>query len=1168
MRRSTLHLAVPLLLAALAAGVAAQPGGSISGVVVAGREDPQGNEQLLLTLPPTADGRPVDGVAIALGRKLVANAEPWLLPDGWTLDRDKGSVRLGGKPLGEKEGFVRIGLERELPGNLELELFSGGIGLGRKKIAVLRYPPLDQAPLGDGAPKPPPAAAAGDTLGFRHLWESGWKEASDSWLAGGWTVGGQPAVPVGPTGGSSQEGGSEEFTDFSSGYTATDYKIGVDWDLTVGSKLDFAYETNWGEKIDLGVGVRINYDWGTDLQPTGPALNSCTSMVFAGRSICLCGWFPEEVRGNTIYLDGKPIGTADSSSSTTMTIRIPDYIEPGFHMLTVEGARGDAMVSVVELGGEIDQSKLFSGESTPIRLFLRGTNESVGIRLRNMTPGIITLGGGDEQVIKTSGGSENSWTGTVTGTTPGEFNLVYELELGDCPCAEDGVQEFAEVTTYENLYEETFASYRRGRDLANESQYSDPEGTRTAHDIARESLQELERTRKRLRDGQRAWDAGDEGGVGPSTARSFERLIEEAETQARNVLAQPDTPGLAFDDTPGDDPRDTPAPTIYGEEIDPPWIRVTDGWFEPTQGVWQDDDYFEDKPTKRLTNTGPATWKAELDMVANRQTVVFGIKPDGRNRIKMQGRTTYSRLAPVRFRLKLRSGSGDETIWTQDRAENHIRIDGPAGGEVDWAASLMVQNGLPLGFRTFKIPAGAYTLVMELIREDGSSTGLEVKVSGNSVNTSFPTVNFAPTMLSDPKNDSDRAAVNKARLFRGEAKELLERAFPLPLGSVTTVARPLQDLRAQAPGTLRGLLDFLPGVDRTEKVARDAVIAHMVQRYGTDSQLGSGGKTFVILQEHDFPISIDSESAAAFAPSEKVVIGQPSNTNQVVLHELMHTIRYIWSADQMASECGFSYHNSADNNYGNGVEIHAEGFRFRRDGVPAMMGPVTGAGWMTQCSYWHLLKLLQGGVDPDLLVMRAYLARSSDGQHHGVLAPAFQKLGVADLDANDGTVDDWAFVLRDRQGAVLATYPFRAVWRVPDTPADRAVVPITYSIEELPGTATIELVGPDGVADTLSMSANAPTVEITTPATAGAQSSAAGTVTATWRGADADGDDLTYLVFYSPDNGANWRMVADELTATTFEVPVTGTPAGPRIRVVVTDGVRSDVAEVPFRLTP
>lgn len=59
----------------------------------------------------------------------------------------------------------------------------------------------------------------------------------------------------------------------------------------------------------------------------------------------------------------------------------------------------------------------------------------MSLHVRNLTPAIIRLDGGDDQMIPTSGGSPNKLSRGVQGLTRGAFNIDYTLAEESCPCA-------------------------------------------------------------------------------------------------------------------------------------------------------------------------------------------------------------------------------------------------------------------------------------------------------------------------------------------------------------------------------------------------------------------------------------------------------------------------------------------------------------------------------------------------------------------------------------------------------------------------------------------------------------------------------------------------------------------------------------------------------------
>jgi hypothetical protein len=181
--------------------------------------------------------------------------------------------------------------------------------------------------------------------------------------------------------------------------------------------------------------------------------------------------------------------------------------------------------------------------------------------------------------------------------------------------------------------------------------------------------------------------------------------------------------------------------------------------------------------------------------------------------------------------------------------------------------------------------------------------------------------------------------------------------------------------------------------------------------------------------------------------------------------------------------------------------------------------------------------------------------------------------GTADLESNTASLDnvylihqsntlplplpgDWTIALVGATNNDLATYPF-----APDELSDAEESPGTPAIiaEVVPwvaGAVRVEIRHQGQVVALRNASANAPTVDLTSPTT-GAQLPA-GPFQASWSGADADGDPLTYSLLYSNDGGANWQTLATSLTGTNLELNTNQLPGGSGLlRVVASDGFLS-----------
>ncbi len=169
-------------------------------------------------------------------------------------------------------------------------------------------------------------------------------------------------------------------------------------------------------------------------------ITAATPRALAGQQVCVCGSFPGPDAWNGLLLDGEALGSPVSASSRMAWVQLPTGLGAGEHVVTGAPEPGfpvgdRAEVVVVEVAGELDSSKLRRLETTPMRLWVIGTSEAIDLRVRNKTPSIISIEGGADQVIRTSGGEPNMLERSVQGLSPGAFDIEYELAGAGCPCA-------------------------------------------------------------------------------------------------------------------------------------------------------------------------------------------------------------------------------------------------------------------------------------------------------------------------------------------------------------------------------------------------------------------------------------------------------------------------------------------------------------------------------------------------------------------------------------------------------------------------------------------------------------------------------------------------------------------------------------------------------------
>ncbi len=148
---------------------------------------------------------------------------------------------------------------------------------------------------------------------------------------------------------------------------------------------------------------------------------------------------------------------------------------------------------------------------------------------------------------------------------------------------------------------------------------------------------------------------------------------------------------------------------------------------------------------------------------------------------------------------------------------------------------------------------------------------------------------------------------------------------------------------------------------------------------------------------------------------------------------------------------------------------------------------------------------------------------------------------------------DYVLRLRSGGGALLGETAFEPKLTEPIGP-DPELGTFLIGVAADPAIRIVEIVHDGEVVASRMASANAPVVQVTSPN--GGENLTGATVNLQWTGSDADGDPLTYVVQYSPDNGATWTTLGVDLTATGVQIPRSSLPASTqgRLRVQASDG--------------
>ncbi len=153
----------------------------------------------------------------------------------------------------------------------------------------------------------------------------------------------------------------------------------------------------------------------------------------------------------------------------------------------------------------------------------------------------------------------------------------------------------------------------------------------------------------------------------------------------------------------------------------------------------------------------------------------------------------------------------------------------------------------------------------------------------------------------------------------------------------------------------------------------------------------------------------------------------------------------------------------------------------------------------------------------------------------------------------------YSVAILDASGSVLASRLFSVVFQVSGQAAASDTAYTTVILPFPAGAATISLRNGETEIDSRKVSPNAPEVQLVSPAGGGALE---GKVTVSWTASDADGDTLTYSLYYSRDDGKTWLPLAMQLETGAYEWNTEASPGSQAVRLmaVASDGVNQGVA--------
>jgi hypothetical protein len=220
--------------------------------------------------------------------------------------------------------------------------------------------------------------------------------------------------------------------------------------------------------------------------------------------------------------------------------------------------------------------------------------------------------------------------------------------------------------------------------------------------------------------------------------------------------------------------------------------------------------------------------------------------------------------------------------------------------------------------------------------------------------------------------------------------------------------------------------------------------------------------------------------------------------------------------------------------------------------------------------YLNAIDYFQSVLDPDVILIRGKISENDEA-----IFDSFFQLFHATVDMRIQDTGDYFFVLKDLQGNTLGKYGFKGVFiRYPPSPCKPEPVEeiyLNYKVEWKDGTRKIELQDENRkVLATKMVTINKPEIKIISP-NGGETFKKGKSIKLEWTASDSDGDLLSYIILYSPDDGEKWHPVALNTNCNEYmlDTNILGTGEDFRIMVKATDGVNteSDTSDGSFSIS-
>ncbi|MCD6421905.1 hypothetical protein J7L13_00965, partial [bacterium] len=316
----------------------------------------------------------------------------------------------------------------------------------------------------------------------------------------------------------------------------------------------------------------------------------------------------------------------------------------------------------------------------------------------------------------------------------------------------------------------------------------------------------------------------------------------------------------------------------------------------------------------------------------------------------------------------------------------------------------------------------------------------------------------------------------------------------------------------------------------------------------------------------------DKKLLGLFKQDKSVLVEEWAAMNTAA-HEIGHTFRLCeeYNATKIGTpQCPYSFENPNAPGVNPGEDpndVIPDGRK--SDAYPrktCMMGMGEKDKWICPNCYMHLFKVLIGEPkktseisSQSLTEMHTYQSPTEVLFVSGIVykngSVEFYELSrMKDQIPDQITPGNYSIECLDADGKVLSETPFDVSFYTEYGEVN--VTGFAFTIPYQSGTKKVVVKYKEELKDEFVLSANSPTVSVISP---NGGESFSGSFTVTWTASDPDGDELSYTLLYSNNEGADWSILAMDINETSHAVNTSMLGGGTKcmVKVIASDGANT-----------